>query len=174
MREPTTFIKLDRNILQWRWYTDTNTFKVFMHLLLKANIEDHDFKKDTIHRGEVATSMANLAAETGLTVKQVKNALAHLVDTGEVTKRAIKGQGGYTIISMVSWDRYQPQRAIKGPLKGQKGANKGPRLKNIRNKEGGEVTGAVAPATPQPARRSSKYEGLETLLAEIKDEEAAE
>ena len=29
MAEKSTFIKLDRNIVKWRWYKDINTFKVF-------------------------------------------------------------------------------------------------------------------------------------------------
>ena len=48
----TTYIKLDRNILNWRWYKDANTFRLFIHLLLKANIRDHDFEHVTIRRGD--------------------------------------------------------------------------------------------------------------------------
>ena len=56
MAEPTTFIKLDRNIREWRWYKDPNTMRVFVDLLLDVNISDKEFMGITIHRGETATS----------------------------------------------------------------------------------------------------------------------
>lgn len=34
------WICLHRKILKWEWYQDTNTFRVFIHLLLNANWED--------------------------------------------------------------------------------------------------------------------------------------
>ena len=30
------WIKLHRKITEWEWYSDANTFRVFMHLLLTA------------------------------------------------------------------------------------------------------------------------------------------
>lgn len=71
MANKTTFVKLDRNILEWRWYKDQNTKALFIHLLLKANIRPHGFRTVTINRGELATSYASLAAETGLSIQNV-------------------------------------------------------------------------------------------------------
>ena len=85
MAEKTTFIKLDRNIVNWRWYKEPNTMRVFLHLLLTANIRDYDFRYDTIHRGEVAVSIGNLGKSTGLSYDQVRTALTHLKDTNEIT-----------------------------------------------------------------------------------------
>jgi hypothetical protein len=34
------WIKIHRSILEWEWYEDTNTFRLFMHLILKANHKD--------------------------------------------------------------------------------------------------------------------------------------
>ena len=48
MAETTTFIKLDRNIRSWRWYKDPNTMRVFIDLLLDANISDRDFMGITV------------------------------------------------------------------------------------------------------------------------------
>ena len=61
MADKTTFIKIDRNILDWGWYKDANTFRVFMHLLLTANIRQHKFMGVDIGRGELATSQKSLA-----------------------------------------------------------------------------------------------------------------
>ena len=93
MQGKNGWIKLNRKILDWRWYQEGNTFRVFLHLLLTANVEDAEFKYDTIHRGEVATSIGNLAKSTKLTYSQVRTALDHLKFSNEI---AINTRPKYT------------------------------------------------------------------------------
>ena len=80
------YIKLNRKILEWRWYTNGNTIRLFIHLLLTANISDKDFEGLTIKRGQKLTSYPHLAAELGMTIKEVRTALEHLKNTGEKIK----------------------------------------------------------------------------------------
>ena len=82
------WVKVARKLLDWRWYKDANTMRVFLHLLLSANVEDHDFQHVTIHRGQVATSYEALANALGLSVQNVRTAIAHLKSTGELTSKA--------------------------------------------------------------------------------------
>ena len=103
-REPTTWIKLDRNILDWRWYTDVNTKGVFLHLLLTANIEDKDFRNETIHRGECVVSIGKLAKTIGISYSQARTALEHLKETKEI---ASKQRPKYLVISILNYDKYQ-------------------------------------------------------------------
>lgn len=37
------YIKLSRNLLDWGWYKDANTSRVFLHCLLKANWKDGEY-----------------------------------------------------------------------------------------------------------------------------------
>lgn len=141
MSEPTTFIKLDRNIRTWRWYTDANTMRVFIDLLLNANISDKDFMGITIHRGQTATSYAAIGGRLNLTIKQVRTAIDHLKKTGEV---AGKPYAKFQVITVLNYDKYQQVRAgswaAKGQAEGSQGAGKGQQLKNnknIRKKENG-------------------------------------
>lgn len=129
-KDKTTFIKIDRNILDWRWYKETTTKAVFIHLLLKANIKDNDFMAETIHRGELATSYATLAAETGLTIKQVRTAMQHLKQTGEVE---VRGHSRFSIVSIVRYDYYQAQGQAKGHPEGNQRATRGQQSKNDKN-----------------------------------------
>lgn len=139
-RDKTTFIKLDRNILDWRWYKETTTKAVFIHLLLRANIKDNDFMTETIHRGELVTSYAALAAETGLSIKQVRTAIRHLKETGEVK---VRGHSKFSIISMLRYDYYQALGNSQGHPEGKQGASKGQQSKNNKNiKEPKELHGA--------------------------------
>ncbi len=120
MADQTTFIKLDRNIRQWRWFKNPKTLAVWIWLLTSANIESHDFEQDTIKRGEVATSRKTIAAATGLTEDEVRTALKHLKCTGEITGRA---RAKYQVITIVEFDKYQN---VPGKIPGSSPAD--PRL----------------------------------------------
>ena len=104
MKEKATFIKLNRSILNWRWYKNANTMRVFVHLLLKANIKDHDFEDITVHRGQLVTSIRHLSTELQISERSIRTALNHLKTTQEVT---IKTTAKYSIITIEKYDEYQ-------------------------------------------------------------------
>lgn len=104
------FIKIDRNIVNWRWYGDANTMRVFIHLLLTANYEDKPFERLIIQRGEVATSYEAIAKKLNLSVRNVRTALNHLKSTGEVTS---KSYSKFQVITIVNYDSYQNSRQAK-------------------------------------------------------------
>jgi hypothetical protein len=61
------WIKLHRQILEWEWYSDNNCFRVFLHLILKANHKEKRYKGIELNSGQIITSRDILAKETGLT-----------------------------------------------------------------------------------------------------------
>lgn len=116
------FIKIARKMLEWEWYTDTNVKILFLHLLLKVNWKDSRFQGREVPRGSLVTSVASLCDETGLTIKQVRTALAKLEKTGEVGKQTASK---FTIISIIKYALYQDegeQGANEGQTKGKRGA----------------------------------------------------
>jgi hypothetical protein len=134
--EKTTFVKFDRNLLKWRWFQHPKTLAVWIWLIMNANVEDHDFERETIHRGEVATSYRRIMTDTGLSSKEVRTALNHLKETGEVATRI---RPKYQVISILEYSRYQDvpagKTAGKGQAKGRQTAGKGQQYKNVRSKE---------------------------------------
>ena len=108
--ERSTFIKIDRNILKWRWYEDANTFRVFVHLILKANIREAGFERITVKRGQLVTSYAHLARDLGISVRNARTAIEHLKATGEVTVRAYPK---YSVITVLNYEYYQQNRQAK-------------------------------------------------------------
>ena len=80
------WVKLHRKMINWEWYQDTNTFKLFCHFLLIANVADKKWKGITIKRGQFVRTLANLAVETGLTIDEVRTAIKHLESTNEITR----------------------------------------------------------------------------------------
>lgn len=98
------FIKLDRKILDWRWYSDPNTKAVFLHCLLRANWKDGKWKNYEYKRGQFITSLPNLATDLKLTIQQARTALSHLESTGEITCWA---DNKVRIITVNNYDKYQ-------------------------------------------------------------------
>ena len=98
------YIKLYEQITEWEWYKDINTFRLFVHLLLKANYKDVNFRGRVIHRGQIVTSLSSLAANTSLSIRQVRDSLNHLVMTGEVTNESTSQ---YRVITIVKYSDYQ-------------------------------------------------------------------
>lgn len=116
------FILLHRSILRWEWYGDLNTARLFIHLLLTVNYEPQRWQGIAVERGQRVASLAKLADETGLTVKQVRTALEHLKRTGEVTHTATSKYGLFTVNH---YDRYQPRGEPEGMENGIQGAGGG-------------------------------------------------
>ena len=65
-------IKLHRSILDWEWWGDINTFRLFMTILLLANWKDKKWQGRVIKRGQLWTSIPTLAKVSGLTQQQTR------------------------------------------------------------------------------------------------------
>lgn len=98
------WIKLHRSILDWEWYDETNTFKVFLHCLLRANHKDKNWRGQTIKVGSFITSYSNLAVECKLSTQQIRTALDKLKHTKELT---IKTTNKYTVVTICKYESYQ-------------------------------------------------------------------
>lgn len=108
MADKTTFIKIDRNIINWRWFQSPKILSVFLWLLIKANIKEGHFKHDAISRGSLATSNAHIAEGCGITISNVRTALSNLEETGEIKRES---RNHYQIITIVNYDSYQLDRS---------------------------------------------------------------
>lgn len=117
------WIKLYRKMKRWEWYDDIPTKVLFIELLLTVNNEDKQWHGMTIHRGEIVTSVAKLAAETGLSQMQIRRALNNLQTTNEITKRATNK---YTLIIVENYSLYQdkPPKDNKQTTNKQQTGNK--------------------------------------------------
>ena len=98
------WIKLHRQILNWEWYSDTNTFRLFLHLILTANYKDQKHQGKLIKKGTLITGRDKLSIETGLSVREVRTCLERLKSTNEI---AIKTYSKGTEIQIVNYDKYQ-------------------------------------------------------------------
>ena len=98
------WIKLHRKMINWEWIGDYKVLALFIHLLLKANHEDKQWKGITIRRGQLVTGRNKLSKDTGLSVQNIRTALAKLKSTNEVT---IKSTSAYSILTLNKYNDYQ-------------------------------------------------------------------
>lgn len=104
LAEPTSWIKLDRNILDWRWFKYADTLQVFLYLLLRANVKPGEFGMIRVLRGQLVTSYSRIADDLGMSVQQVRTAINHLKKTGEITSTSTSK---YSIITVLNYNKYQ-------------------------------------------------------------------
>ena len=98
------FIALHRSLLSWGWHTDPATGWLFVNLLLMANWTDSEWQGMTIERGQLVTGRKALAAQTGLSERQIRTALDHLKSTNELT---IKSTNKFSLITIVNYRKFQ-------------------------------------------------------------------
>lgn len=139
MNNSSGWVKLYRSIFDWEWWDDTNTTKVFIYCLLKANPSDKQWRGISVRRGSFVTSRKHIADEVNLTEQEVRTAIDHLLTTGEITKSSTNK---LTMITVTNYDSYQEVKEIKQPTEQpqnqpeyQPANNHNEEYKNIRSKE---------------------------------------
>lgn len=103
------FIFLHRKILDWEWYGDEKVFRVFLHLLLKANHREGKWQGVVIKRGQLITSYSHVSEQLSnrfskTSPQQVRTTLYKLKSTGEIT---VKTTNKYSVITINNYDEYQ-------------------------------------------------------------------
>ena len=180
----TGFVSLHRSILKWEWYADLTTFKLFTHLLLSVNWREERLMGHSIKRCQRVCSLNTLAAETGLSEKQIRTAINHLKSTGEVASEIIRvNRSGCALYTVINFDKYQEnerptagESAGEGQVKGRSRAGEG-RIMNNTNKAiihnnaikvGSKGVSSELP--PQPtATEKARFGNLVFLTAEQKE-----
>lgn len=108
------WLKLHRKIVQWEWYTDANTLRLFLHLLLTANYQVQRWQGVIIQPGQTLTGRSKLATELKLSVQQIRTSLNRLKSTNEIT---IEPTNKYSIITICKWGYYQDYFMTDQPAK---------------------------------------------------------
>lgn len=168
------FIQLGRNFMDWRWYSDGNTVRLFLHLLMSVNYEDKDYQDITVRRGQRIASLAKLADELSLSVHQIRTALEHLEKTGDVTRSS---QGKFTVVTVNSYDDFilpsnECQGGGKETAEPRQGDGSNVINKKNNNKYNKENKGAPAPEAEasvspvQPERKTTDPDKLRQKYGE--------
>ena len=101
------WIKLHRQLLEWEWYDDINTTRLFIHLLLLANHKDRNWRGINIKRGQLITGRITLSKQTKLSEQQIRTCLGKLKSTNEITTKPTNRN---TLITLVKYNEYQDKK----------------------------------------------------------------
>ena len=157
------YIKLHRKIADWGWYQEPNTFRVFIHLLIMASYDNHDFRGQDLKPGQVICGRKQLAEDLGMSERAVRTALNHLKTTNEVT---IKTTNKFSIITIENWGKYQCRNdetdQQNDQQDGQQPTNNRPhrRSEEVENSIGGRA----------PRRRKNDLEETYAMMEEWANE----
>ena len=162
------YIKISRSILDWEWYQNINTCRVFLHMLLKANWKDARFEGKVVPRGSFISSYSKLAEECSLTINEVRTAVKHLISTGEITS---KPHAKFSVFTVKNYDSYQ--EVNKQITSSSQAINKQlttieERKKEIRE-EGNKYTCAFESLWSAYPRRKEKAKAYKCYQARLSD-----
>lgn len=128
------WIKLNKKILKWGWYSDANVKITFLHLLLIATYEDCEYLGIKLKRGQAIIGSEKTAEQIGITRQQLRTALKKLEKFGEISK---KSTNKFTIVAVENYNKYQGinkssnQRITnEQPTNNQRITNEQPHLRN--------------------------------------------
>lgn len=136
------WVKLHRKLLEWEWYGDAHMVHLLVHLLLTATHEDRKYKGLTIRRGQVVTSIKELAEALGASETSTRRRMKRLKSGGFLT---IKVAHRITTITICNYDSYQTKEKSSGEIVAEK-----------RRKNGGKVAEAYNNRNNKKGRRSNE------------------
>lgn len=115
------FIKIDRQILEWRYHDCYYAFTIWMHILLLANWTDGYFKGNQIKRGELVTSINNLMLVTGIKSDNTIRKWLKVFESEDMI--ILKTTNKYTHINIVNYDKFQDVGETLAELNAQQTAD---------------------------------------------------
>lgn len=145
------WVKLHRKLLEWEWYGDAHMVHLLVHLLLTATHEDMEYKGLTIKRGQLVTTIENLAKALGTSKTSTWRRLKQL-ENGMILE--IKVEYRETLVTICNFDSYQENKKKGGTKTGTKTEQT---YYNRNNKKGRrsdeDNTSSLSPSSPPPRVR---------------------
>ncbi len=97
-------IILTEEFLDWKWFGNAKTLSVFLFLLLNANTKAAYCRKEKIKRGSITVKNETIAESCGITIQNVRAALANLESSGDITRQR---RNRYQIVTITQYERYR-------------------------------------------------------------------
>ncbi len=164
------WIKLHRGLLDWEWYDDANTCRVFIHCLLRANHREKKWKGKTISRGQFISSFDKMAGELGLSRQKIRTAMGNLGSTSEIT---IESCTQHTVFTVKNYESFQSETSeatneeptIQPTI--QPTDNHKQEVKNLKNKNIGEQQADAFADVSPPKSIPIPYEAIVNQYHEV-------
>lgn len=147
------YVKLNRNLLRWEWFDNNNALLVLVRLTLKASWRDTQYQGVALKRGQVITTLQEIADENQLTKQQARTTLERLEATHKITRTATKK---FSIITLLDYDCFfenntQNSTQITHEQHTEQHSNNTPSLLKEKSKKKEEVRREEGACAPEPA-----------------------
>ncbi|HZL11850.1 MAG TPA: hypothetical protein VFC65_17850 [Prolixibacteraceae bacterium] len=106
------WVVLQRQIMDWQWYNDPNTFRLFIHILLKVTHKPYKWMNVELLPGQMVTGRKALANDLKLSEQEIRTSIRRLKSTNEIT---IESTNKFSIVTVCKWDVYQYNNSLKQP-----------------------------------------------------------
>ena len=121
MNNNTGWIKIYRSLLYWEWADVPEMVALWVRLIIRATHEDTQWHGVTISRGQLVTTTAKLAAESGLSPQQVRTCLDRLKASNQINTQTTNK---YTIITICKYEAYQETETTEQQTNGKQTTRK--------------------------------------------------
>ena len=95
------FVKVPNDLTKWAWYDDNNTLAVYVRVLLGAVWKDRIYQNVQLKRGQIATTIPQIAQQSKLTVQQKRTIINRLKSTGKIT---VETTPKFSVITLIDYD----------------------------------------------------------------------
>ena len=95
---------MHRKLLEWEWYSDINTTRLFVHCLLRANHKAKKWQGTDVPAGSFIGGLHTLSEQTGLSIQQLRTCIQRLKSTNDIT---VKSTNKFSVITLTNWASYQ-------------------------------------------------------------------
>lgn len=123
------YLKLHRKMINWQWYREPNTKILFIHLMITASYKSSTYCGLNLKPGSRACTVKGLSDECGLTVKNIRTAIEHLKESGEINV-SVNPMPKFMVITLNNWKEYQAENEKAEKPKASK--NKVPKIHQER------------------------------------------
>lgn len=117
----TGWIKIYRSLLYWEWADVPEMVALWVRLIIRATHEDSQWHGVTVSRGQLVTTTAKLAAESGLSPQQVRTCLDRLKASNQINTQTTNK---YTIITICKYEAYQETETTEQQTNGKQTTRK--------------------------------------------------
>lgn len=152
------WVKLHRKLLEWEWYQDAHMVHLLVHLLLTASHEERRYKGLTIKRGQVVTSIKELAEALGTPESSTRLRIKRLKSCGFLSIKVAYNKTTITICNYDSYQKKQTNRCERNAKDVRKKCERNAEAYNNRNNKKGrrsneDNTSLLSPSSPPPRVR---------------------
>jgi uncharacterized phage protein (TIGR02220 family) len=125
------FFQLHRKIIHWKFYKNDNYFRLWLHLLLRANHKDnYVIGGILVKRGQTLCSRNTLSDETGLHRSSIERILTTLEIEQQIEQQKTTK---YRIITICKYNEYNQSEQQNEPRLSHERATAEPRLSTNNN-----------------------------------------